>query len=80
MLPGEKSEEVKMKIEKGDFSFNIATAQSGPLSSKMHKAGLKFWLGKGVLTDQPKLFAEYKLQKMVCVTVQVRKALQRRER
>ena len=28
MLPGEKSEEVKMKIEQGDFTFNFATAQS----------------------------------------------------
>ena len=67
MLPGEKSEEVKRKIKQGDFSFHIARAQYGPLSSILHRAGLQLLLAKGLLTDQAKLFAENQLQKMADV-------------
>ena len=67
MLPGEKGEEIKKKVEQGDFSFRIAMAQSGPLSSKLHRAGIQFLLAKGVLTDQAKSFAGDQLQKMLDV-------------
>eukprot|EP00794_Sanderia_malayensis_P004074 gene4074-4628_t len=64
MLPGEKSGEVKKKIEQGDFSFQISTTQSCLLSSKLHSAGLQMLLAKGVLIEQAKVFAEDQLQKM----------------
>ena len=75
MLPGEKSDEIKRKIEQGDFSFRIATAQSGPLSSKLHRVGIQLLLAKGVLTDKAKSFVEIQLQKMADVTVARKESL-----
>ena len=47
MLPGEKSEDVKRKIEQGDHCFHNSIIQSGHLSSKLHTAGLQLLLAKG---------------------------------
>ena len=70
MLPGEKGVEVKMKIEHGDFSLHIATAQYCQLGSKIHRVGHMILLGKVLPTDQAKLFAEYQLRREVCCSGQ----------
>ena len=73
MLPGDQNEEVRSKIEQGDFSFQISTVESSPSPRKLHAAGLQLLLAKGVLTSQAKVFAEVKLRKMADVT-EARKA------
>ena len=67
------------KIEQGDFSFQISSVESSPLTRKLQAAGLQLLLEKGVLTDQAKEFAEIQLQKMADVR-EARKASGRRRK
>ena len=59
---------MRSKIEQGDFSFQISSVESSPLTRKLHAAGLQLLLEKGVLTGQAKVFADIQLQKMADVT------------
>ena len=73
MLPGDNNEEVISKIKQGDFSFQISTVETNPLTSKLHASGLQLLLAKGILTGQARVIAELQLQKMADV-MEVRKA------
>ena len=68
MLSGDQDEEVRSKMGQGDFSFQISTVESSPLTRKLHAAGFQLLLGKGVLAGEAKVFAEMQLQKMADVT------------